>query len=173
MTNLTRTQTQFDRAFDALFRRSIGYDYLPDFIENWGTKMPAVGGFPPYDIVKDGENNYTLSIALAGYGPEDVEITLDNNRLFVKTRDDKDTLTDAGAKKESMVEQFLYKGIAKRSFNLSYALGEHMEVKDADFQNGLLSIKIERMIPEELKPRVIPIIGHTQRPALEDVSKAA
>lgn len=164
--------TDLDRAFDHLFRRTIGYDYLPDFMENWGTKVPAMGNFPPYDIQKVGENQYTLTLALAGYSANDVEIMVEDERLFVKTREPSKTLTDAGAKPEHMVDQFLYKGIAKRSFNLSYALGEHMEVRSADFENGLLTISLERVIPEEKKPRVIPITGHTS-PALEDASKKA
>ena len=167
MTNLTTVQSQFDRAFDALFQRSIGYDYLPAFLEGFGAKMPAMGNFPPYDIIKDGDNTYMLKIALAGYGANDVEITVLNNRLFVKTRNIKKNITGAGAPKEYIAEQFLYKGIAKRSFNLSYALGENMTVKSADFQNGLLEIIIERKVPEELKPRVIPILGHNEIPSLK------
>jgi molecular chaperone IbpA len=170
--NLTN---DLDRAFDHLFRRTIGYDYLPDFMENWGRKVPAMGNFPPYDIQKIEDNRYTLTIALAGYSPQDVEVSVEDERLFVKTREPEKTLTDVGTTKEHIVDTFIYKGIAKRSFNLSYALGEHMEVKGATFVNGLLTIAIERIVPEEKKPRVIPIISNMEAPALEDtpVEKAA
>lgn len=172
MTNLRNFSTELERVFDVFSQRSIGYEYLPDLFQDWGTKMPGVGGFPPYDIEKTGKNKYALTLALAGYSPKDVEITMEDNRLFVKTRQPEKTLTKVGAKSESVLENFLYKGIAKRSFNLSYALGEHMNVHDATFENGLLTIHLERIVPEEKKPRMIPIIGHEEIPKLEEVKAA-
>jgi len=170
MTNIKVLSSEFDRLFDHLTRRSVGYDYLPTFLEDFGKKVPAMGNYPPYDIVKDGDNMYAIKVALAGYSPNDVSISVDNDRLFIKTNEPEKTLTNAGAEIDTMMDKFIYKGIAKRSFNLSYALGEHMEVKGATFVNGLLIVNLERQIPEEKKPRVIPIISNTEAPALEEKS---
>lgn len=173
MTNITTLNSAFgNRIFDTLFRRSIGYDYLPDLIENWTSKSTNIGNFPPYDIEKTGENNYALTLALAGYAPDDIEITTKDNRLFVNSKHEEKTTEEKIADVDDIAKRtfdnFLYKGIAKRSFKLSYALGEYMEVHDATFENGLLTVHLERIVPEEKKPRQIPIIGKSNVvPALE------
>ena len=160
MTNLTNEFRNFDRLFDVFNRRNIGYDWLPTVFEDLAHNVPSVG-FPPYDIEKDNDDKYTLKVALAGYKPDDVDVTLDNNVLTVSSGSQKE--------QESGVPNFIYKGIAKRSFNISYKLGEHMEVQDAKFDNGLLMIDIVRNIPEEKKPRRIAIQGQIEKPALEAV----
>jgi len=169
MTNLKTLNNELDRIFDHLTSRSVGYDYLPTFLEDFGKKVPAMGNYPPYDIIKESDNKYAIKVALAGYSPSDIDVSVDNDRLFIKTNEPKKTLTSAGAETETIMDTFIYKGIAKRSFNLSYALGEHMNVTNATFENGLLVVNLEREIPEEKKPRQIPIMGkNVEMPAIEE-----
>lgn len=142
----------FDRLFDALYRNTIGFDPL---LNKYGSVR--TGTFPPHDVIQDGEHTYRLQLALAGYGPEDVEVVQEGSVLTVKSAVQlKSVPTDEESEVEP-TERYLHKGIAKRSFNLRFALGEHMEVKGGDFSNGLLTVHLERIVPERLQPRKIEI----------------
>ena len=103
--------------------------------------------YPPYNVIKIDDDNYRLDLALAGFEKEDVDVSVKDGTLYIK-----------GEKLEDEVDQnFVYRGIATRKFTRSYALAEYMEVEDAEFSNGILSINVTRIIPEEKKPKSITI----------------
>jgi len=104
------------------------------------------GGFPPYDLLKLDDDNYIITLAVAGFSKESLDILVDKGTLIIKG--EQVTVTDA---------EVLHKGIAARKFTRSFALGEYMEVTTADLTNGMLSITVTRNIPEEKKPKSIKI----------------
>jgi molecular chaperone IbpA len=141
-------------AFDFTpYRRStVGFDRLFDMLEN-----SSNGGenYPPFDLVKTGDNDYKIDLAVAGFKPDEIDITAQQNVLIV-----------SGKKKEESEEKgndFIYRGIATRSFERRFALADHIQVKGADLKDGLLSIELVREIPEAMKPRKIDIGGSQKR----------
>jgi len=145
--------------FAPLWRSSVGFDRLFDLI-NDTQRLDAQDNYPPYDIVRTGENAYRISLALAGFSPDDITITAQQNRLTV-----------AGGKTEPKGRQtpehdYLHQGISARSFERQFNLEDHVEVEGASFENGLLQIELARKIPEAMKPRRIEIGGNssTRRP---------
>ena len=139
-------------AFDfAPFRRStVGFDRLFDMLEN-----SAAGGtqenYPPFDLIKEGENEYRIELAVAGFKPEELDITAQQNVLIVSGRKNDEN--------EQKGDNYIYRGIATRSFERRFALADHIQVRDADIRDGLLSIELVREIPEAMKPRKIRIGG--------------
>lgn len=129
-----------------LFRRSIGFDRLNDLFDY--AMQSDAPNYPPYNIEKHGDNNYRIVVATAGFKQDELDINLENQ-----------VLTIAGKPENSTNEtiDFLHKGIARRNFKLSLRLDEHIEVQHADYENGLLVIDLQRIIPEEKLPRQIPI----------------
>ena len=107
--------------------------------------------YPPYNIIKLDEDSYLVSIAVAGFSKDDIEVTLDDRTLLVKG--ELEDQTD-GRKKYPEV---IHNGIAGRKFSRSFALGEYMEVTNADLKDGMLKIQIDRIVPEEKKPKTIKI----------------
>ena len=103
--------------------------------------------FPPYNIVKVDEDTYRVSLAIAGFDKKDVEVSVDNSTLIVKGE----------IKTEDESGEILHKGIAARKFTRTFALGEYMEVVGAEFKNGMLHIDVDRIVPEEKKPKTIKI----------------
>ncbi len=137
-----------------LFRQSVGFDRFNDLFENVATETQHKPTFPPYDIVKTGENDYQIAMAVAGYDESDIEITIENERLKVSGKHETKT-------EEDDETTYLHRGIAKRAFEQSYRLADNMKVKGADLNNGLLTINIYREVPEEKKPQTIAINGKT------------
>jgi molecular chaperone IbpA len=136
-------------AFDfSPYRRStVGFDRLFDMLENTGGN----GGenYPPFDLVKNGENDYRIDLAVAGFKADEIDITAQQNVLIV-----------SGKKREEAEEKgsdYIYRGIANRSFERRFALADHIQVHGADMKDGLLSIELVREIPEAMKPRKIDI----------------
>ena len=129
-----------------LFRRGIGFDRLNDFFDY--AMQSDTPNYPPYNIEKRGDHAYRIVVACAGFSQEELTIELENRVL---------TVSAAPKQKETDQVEFLHKGIARRAFKLSLRLDEHIEVQQADYQNGLLSIDLQRIIPEEKLPRQIPI----------------
>ncbi len=139
-------------AFDfAPYRRStVGFDRLFDMLEN---SNPAQGqeNYPPFDLIRLGENDYRIELAVAGFKSDEIDITAQQNVLLV-----------TGRKKEESGEKennYIYRGIATRSFERRFALADHIQVKGADMKDGLLAIELVREIPEAMKPRKINIGG--------------
>jgi len=150
--------------FSPLFRTAIGFDRLVRQLD-MARLSEASSGYPPYNIEKTGEDTYVLTMAVAGFGPNDLEVTAREN-----------TLTVAGkASQPDEGRSFLYRGIAGRAFERRFVLADHIVVKGARLENGLLHIELERVVPEALKPRRIEIqAGAPQsRPALANDQQAS
>ncbi|HVE01869.1 MAG TPA: Hsp20 family protein [Sphingomicrobium sp.] len=146
-------------AFDfSPFRRStVGFDRLFDMLEN-NSVGQSQENYPPFDLIKEGDNEYRIQLAVAGFKPEEVDITAQQNVLIVSGRKSDET--------EEKGSDFIYRGIANRSFERRFALADHIQVKGADLKDGLLSIDLVREIPEAMKPRKINIGGGEQRSAI-------
>jgi molecular chaperone IbpA len=143
-------RTAFD--FAPYRRSSVGFDRLFDMLEN---SSFGNGGenYPPFDLIKTGENDYRIELAVAGFKPDEIDITAQQNVLIV-----------SGSKKEeseSKGADYIYRGIANRSFERRFALADHIQVKAADMKDGMLSIELVREIPEAMKPRKISVGGAT------------
>ena len=143
-------------AFDFTpYRRStVGFDRLFDMLENNGT---GNGGenYPPFDLIKTGDNDYRIDLAVAGFKADEIDITAQQNVLIV-TGKKKEEESDRGS-------DFIYRGIATRSFERRFALADHIQVRGADMKDGLLSIELVREIPEAMKPRKIDIGGSAKK----------
>jgi molecular chaperone IbpA len=136
-------------AFDfAPFRRStIGFDRLFDLLEN---SAAGQGGenYPPFDLIMLDDNRYRISLAVAGFRRDEIEITAQQNQLIV-----------TGKKADDDKVDYIHRGIANRSFERRFGLADHIKVTDADLNDGMLSIELVREIPEAMKPRKIEIGG--------------
>ncbi len=141
-----------------LFRNSVGFDRFSDLFET-ALRNDSSGGYPPYNVEKRGEDSYRIVVAAAGFQQDDLDLQVE-----------KGVLTVSGSKRESTSEEgvtFLHQGIAQRAFKLSFRLDDHIEIKGANLSNGLLSIDLQRVVPEEAKAKRIPINGDSQ-PALQN-----
>ena len=137
-------------AFDfSPFRRStVGFDRLFDMLEN-SSLSQGQENYPPFDLIKLGDNDYRIELAVAGFKADELDITAQQNVLVVTGRK-KDEPEDRG-------NSYIYRGIATRSFERRFALADHIQVKGADMKDGLLSIELVREIPEAMKPKKISI----------------
>ncbi len=147
--------TSYDYA--PLFRSSVGFDRVFNLLEN-AQRARSISDWPPYDIVKTGDDTYRISIAVAGFAQDDLDITFQSNLLVV-----------TGKRQEASAESYLHRGIAGRPFEHRFELADHVRVNGADLRNGLLSIDLVREIPEALKPRKISI---QSEPALTSAAPA-
>ncbi|NRA83011.1 MAG: Hsp20 family protein [Gammaproteobacteria bacterium] len=135
--------------FSPLYRSAIGFDRLAHLIENANQGNNNTNqGYPPYNIEQLSENDYRITLAVAGFDRSEIEITSHQNTLLVK-----------GTKESSPKEQsnYLYQGIAERGFERKYQLADYVTVQAADLVNGLLHIDLKRELPEAMKPRTINI----------------
>lgn len=137
------------RGFDMtpLLRTTVGFDRLARTLD--GMAADQVPTYPPYNIEKLGDDAYTITMAVAGFGEGDLDITVQENQLTVKGK----IVADGDAPER----QFLHRGIAERAFERSFSLADHIKVADASLENGLLHIALKREVPEAAKPRTIPI----------------
>lgn len=135
-------RTNFD--FTPYRRSTVGFDRLFNLLESGGREDD---GYPPFDILKGSEDTYRVTLAVAGFRPEDIEVVAQQNLLSVtgKCADDERS------------GDYLHRGIATRSFERRFQLADFVEVGDAAFDNGLLNIELKRVIPEVMKPRRIEI----------------
>ncbi|MGC8474752.1 MAG: Hsp20 family protein [Acetobacteraceae bacterium] len=141
--------TGFD--FAPLFRTAIGFDRLARLAE--GVAASEIPAYPPYNIDKLGEDSYRITMAVAGFRPEDIELVVKDNTLVVSGR----------VTAEPSQAETLYRGIAGRAFERRFALADHIVVEGAELQNGLLHVGLKRVVPEALKPRRIPIASNGAR----------
>ncbi|EOD53997.1 Hsp20 family protein [Aeromonas molluscorum] len=132
--------------FSPLYRSAIGFDRLANLIESAASNGNA--GYPPYNIEQLGENDYRISMAVAGFTQEELELSFQENLLTVK-----------GNKQAESDRNYLYQGIAERGFERRFQLADYVRVKGADLKNGLLHIELMREVPEAMKPRKIAING--------------
>lgn len=138
-------RTNFD--FAPYRRSTVGFDRLFNLLEA-GARDDE--GYPPFDILKDGEDSYRITLAVAGFRPDEIEVVAQQNLLTVtgKRSDDDDK------------GEYLHRGIAARAFERRFQLADFIEAGDASFENGLLSIALKRVVPEAMKPRRIEISGN-------------
>ena len=123
---------------------SVGFDSLFNRIP---TVAQQDNGYPPYNIRKVDDYIYVIEIALAGFSERDIEVEVADGVLSVRSKEDKDTVET----------EYVHRGIARRSFARKWTLSDDMIVNGAEFQNGLLNINLEKVVPEEKKPRIVPI----------------
>jgi molecular chaperone IbpA len=147
--------------FSPLFRSTVGFDRLSRLVDSAMRGDDGVS-YPPYNIEKTGEDAYRITMAVAGFGAEDITITAQENSLIVAG---KQKGADEGA-------QYLHRGIAGRAFERRFQLADYIKVTGADLVNGLLHVDLVREVPEAMKPRTIKIATKVgEKPALE--TKAA
>ena len=137
-------RTNFD--FTPYQRFTVGFDRFFNLLEAGAREED---GYPPFDILKLSEDNYRITLAVAGFGPEDIELVAQQNLLIVSGK---------RAEDDSKCE-YLHRGIAARSFERQFQLADFVEAGNATFENGLLSIDLKRVVPEAMKPRRIEIRG--------------
>ena len=137
------------RTFDLapLYRSTVGFDRLFSMLDNVAG-FDSAPGYPPYNIERTGENTYRITVAVAGFSEPEISIVAKENTLTIKG--------EKQAKSEE-TNEVLYQGIAGRAFERAFQLAEHVEVKGASLENGLLHVDLVREIPEAKKPRQIPI----------------
>jgi molecular chaperone IbpA len=135
------------RTFDPtpLWRSTVGFDRLFDLIDS-SLRVAGDDNYPPYNIERTGEDTYHVSLALAGFAPDEVIVTAEQNMLTVE-----------GRKAEQADQQYLYQGISGRPFRRQFSLADYVQVKGATLKNGLLQIDLVREVPETMKPRRIAI----------------
>jgi len=135
------------RTFDfaPLWRSTIGFDHLAELLDA-SLRQPTEDNYPPYNVERSGDDAYRISLAVAGFGVDDVTVTADQNTLIIE-----------GRKPELPTREYLYHGIAARPFRRVFNLADHVKVKQASFENGLLIIDLAREVPESMKQRRIPI----------------
>ena len=145
------------RTFDfSPFRRStVGFDRLFDMLES-GPFSQGSEGYPPFDLKQDGEDRYRITLAVAGFAQDEIDITAQQNLLIV-----------SGQKRDEDRGDYIHRGIAARAFEQRFVLGDFVQVKNAELKDGLLSIELEREIPEAMKPRRIAIGGSAKAEQIE------
>ena len=136
-------RNEFD--FAPLYRSSIGFDRVFNLLNN-AQRMHAIDSWPPYDIVKTGEDDYRISMAVAGFVEGDLDIAQERNVLVVR-----------GSANQPQDGEYLHRGIASQPFERRFELDDHVRVENAALKNGLLTITLKRELPEAIKPRRIPI----------------
>ena len=146
-------RTAFD--FSPLYRSSIGFDRVFDLLEN-ASRTTTVDNWPPYDIAKTGDDDYRITMAVAGFSEDEMTITQEQNMLMV-----------SGQKADDDQGEYLHHGIAGRAFERRFQLADHVKVTGAGLKNGLLTIDLKRDIPEEMKPRRIEIGNGKATPKIE------
>jgi molecular chaperone IbpA len=145
-----------------LYRSTIGFDRLGSLLDTLSSFEGEAPSYPPYNIERVGENEYRISMAVAGFGEGDLAIEVKENALSI--RGEKRTEQEDGP--------YLHRGIASRSFERRFQLADHVLVKGAALENGLLHVDLVRELPEAMKPRIIPIATETDKAKVID-SKAA
>lgn len=144
MNGLTKIDAQ---VINQLNRALIGFDRMFDSVEQ---RSLSTTGYPPHNIVRLDENLYCIEMAVAGFKKTEVQVEVEDNTLTVRGTSE--------TPNESATREYLYRGLSSRDFARSFPLAEHMVVRDAKIENGVLTINIERIIPEALKARVIDIV---------------
>jgi molecular chaperone IbpA len=138
-------RTNFD--FTPFRRSTVGFDRLFDLLEN-GAGWQGADSYPPFDLERISDDGYRITLAVAGFRPDEIEITAQQNLLIV-----------SGRKNGEGEGQYIHRGIATRPFERRFGLADYVQVRNAELKEGMLSIELVREIPEEMKPRKIEIGG--------------
>jgi molecular chaperone IbpA len=141
--------------FSPLFRSTIGFDRLTRLVDAAARVDNTALAYPPYNIETTGEDAYRLTMAVAGFSPEEIDVTVHENALLVTGK----------AKKEDENGRYLHRGIARRAFERRFSLADHIKVVGATLANGMLHVDLVHEVPEEAKPRRITIgVGQPEQP---------
>ena len=143
---MVRTNLSLFDNFNQLTPYAVGFDRVFDQLQNYVENNSTSTGYPPYNIRKDGEYNYDIEMALAGFSKKDIEVEVADGVLTIRS-----------IKENEEDDSNLYRGISYRKFNRKFTLADDIIVKDAKLQDGLLKISLEKIIPEEKKPRLIEV----------------
>ena len=135
------TPADFDRALGI----TVGFDSIFERLFGDTERSERASGFPPYNIRKDAEEKYTIEMAVAGFSQEDLEVELKEGVLTIRSKSEKEE------------KEYIHRGIARRAFSRSFTLSDDIVIKGADLVNGMLTIDLERIVPEEKKARLIEI----------------
>jgi len=138
-----------------LYRSTVGFDRFGSMLDQLLTGDTSAPGYPPYNIEKTNEDAYRISLAVAGFGEDDLGIEVKNQGLTVTAKKSETA--------ENKAKTFLYRGIAERGFERSFQLADHMKVTGAALENGLLHIDLVREVPDALKPRTIAITANGRK----------
>ena len=144
------------RTFDfaPLYRSTVGFDRMFSMLDQLGGVEGSVPSYPPYNIERNGENAFRISVAVAGFTDADLSIVAKENTLTIRG--------EKQANDEEKTGDLLYQGIAARTFERSFELADYVKVKGASLENGLLHVDLVREIPEAMKPRAIPITSSSK-----------
>jgi len=155
------------RTFDfaPLYRSTVGFDRMFSVLDQLDGLEGSVPSYPPYNIERNGENAFRISVAVAGFTNADLSIETKENTLTIHG--------EKQATDEEKRSEVLYKGIAERAFERSFQLADHVVVRSAKLANGLLHIDLEREVPEAMKPRAIPIVSSDKMLDVEPTKLAA
>jgi molecular chaperone IbpA len=150
--------------FSPLFRSTIGFDRLARLVDSATRVDTAAPAYPPYNIETTGDDSYRLTMAVAGFSRDEIDITVEKNSLVISGKAQKDD--------EEAQGRYLHHGIARRAFERRFSLADHIKVNGASMDNGLLHVDLVREVPEEAKPRQIKI-GESATPKQVEQQKAA
>lgn len=134
-----------------LYRSTIGFDRMASLIDSAMRGEPSTSGYPPYNIEVTGENQYGITLAVAGFDEDELDIQVENGVLSVRGK--------KANSEDDREYRYLHQGIAFRSFERKFNLADHVEVRGAQLKNGLLNISLVKEVPEAMKPKTIPIEG--------------
>lgn len=147
--------------FSPLFRSTVGFDHMTRMLD--AAAKSTENGFPPYNIEKLGDDDYRIVMAVAGFGEDDIDITVQESLLTVAGK----------ARKDDEERQYLHRGIAARAFERRFHLADHIQVQGASLANGMLSVDLRRVVPETMKPRTIKIERAAAAPKTIDANRQA
>ena len=136
----------FTDNFNKLTPYAVGYDRIFDHLSRYVDNNATSTGFPPYNIRKEGDYNYTIEMALAGFGKKDIEVEVAESTLSVRSMKENDE-----------DDSTVYRGISRRRFDRKFTVADDVVVNGASLENGMLTINLERVVPEEKKPRLISV----------------
>ena len=136
----------FNDNFNKLTPYAVGYDRIFDHLSRYVDNNATSIGFPPYNIRKEGDYNYTIEMALAGFGKKDIEVEITEGTLSVRS-----------VKENTEDDSTVYRGISYRKFDRKFTVADDVVVNGASLENGMLTIDLERVVPEEKKPRIITV----------------
>ncbi|GGE46218.1 heat-shock protein IbpA [Marinicauda pacifica] len=139
--------------FSPLYRTIVGFDRLANMMDT-ASKLEGGSGYPPYNIEQTDENEFRIELAVAGFSEDDLELEVQENVLTVAGKRDRAD--------EDTSRTFLHRGIAERGFERRFHLADHVQVRDAELKHGMLTVRLEREVPEAKKPRQIAINGQSK-----------
>lgn len=158
---MTQLQTLFSQ-FKDLDKFFVGFDEQFNRIQKIHDDLTKnIPNYPPYNIRKTGDNTYTIEMAVAGFGQSELDIEIDGGKLIVR----------GNVSAENEANDYVFKGIATRAFTRSFAIDDQIEVKDAELFNGMLKIALERLVPEEKKPKKVAVKTKGQKQMLTEEEK--